>query len=578
MNFKLTEDQERIKKMVRNFAETKIAPIALKLDENNIFPEEIVKDMGQLSLMGLPYPTEFGGAGKDVVSYAVAVEELSRVDAGVGVILSAHVSLASWPILTFGTAKQKEKYLTPLAFGKKMGAFGLTEPNAGSDAGKTETTAVLQGEHYILNGSKIFITNGGYADIYVIFAVTTPGAGTKGISAFIVEKGWEGFTFGTHYNKMGIRSSATAELLFHNVKVPVENLLGEEGQGFKIAMQTLEGGRIGIAAQALGIAQGAYEKALNYAKERTQFGKPIAALQSVAFKLADMATKIRAARFMVYSAAALKQDHEPYGTESAMAKMYASDICLEVVNEAVQIYGGYGYIKGFAVERMYRDAKICTIYEGTNEIQKLVISHAILGKPSKTVAEPGGKAMYIPADTAKSQTRKGVIIKEGTPKERIALFIQYLKHENILGKSIPMPQGESIGDADKVCSVGRGLAAQKDLTIIQELAAVLGAEVGCSRPVAEEKQWLPLDRFVGISGQKFTGSFYLAIGISGQVQHLGGIREAKIVAAINSDDKAPIFSHADYGIVGDLYEIVPLLTQLLQNERGTHGDRSMGSN
>ncbi|MBP2667706.1 MAG: bcd3 [Firmicutes bacterium] len=387
MDFSLSTEQERIKNTVRDFAETNIAPIAFQLDEKSIFPEDIIKQLGAMSVMGLPYPVQYGGAGKDMICYALAVEELSRVDAGIGVALSAHVSLASWPIMAFGTEKQKEIYLTPLAGGNKLGAFGLTETDAGSDAGKTETTATLQGDHYLLNGAKIFITNGGYADIYVIFAVTTPGLGVKGISAFIVEKGWEGFTFGTHYNKMGIRSSATAELLFHNVKVPVENLLGKEGQGFKIAMQTLEGGRIGIAAQALGIAQGAYEKALGYAKERSQFGKAIAEQQVVAFKLADMATRIRAARFMVYSAAALKQNHESYGTESAMAKLFASDICLEVVNDAVQIFGGNGYIKGFAVERMYRDAKICTIYEGTNEIQKLVISHAILALPK---APPAG--------------------------------------------------------------------------------------------------------------------------------------------------------------------------------------------
>jgi butyryl-CoA dehydrogenase len=569
MDFTLTKEQQAVKQTVRDFAETQIAPIAFQLDEKNIFPEKIVQAMGQLSLMGLPYPARYKGAEKDIISYAIAVEELSRVDAGVGVVLSAHVSLGSWPIMEFGTEQQKGKYLTALASGEKIGAFGLTEPNAGSDASNTETTAVLQGDHYILNGSKIFITNGGYADIYVIFAVTTPGIGTRGISAFIVEKGWDGFTFGTHYNKMGIRSSATAELLFHNVRVPAENLLGKEGQGFKIAMQTLEGGRIGIAAQALGIAQGAYEKALGYAKERIQFDGPISNQQTVAFKLADMATKIRAARFMVYSAAALKQEHKPYGTESAMAKLYASDTCLEVVNEAVQIYGGYGYIKGFAVERMYRDAKICTIYEGTNEIQKVVISHAILGKSKKAPPSNAAGAASASADKvlpkSKEPSRKGIIIKEGTAKDKVASFLQYLRREGVIGKGAPAaPQGVTIGEADKVCSIGRGLAAQEDLPIIRKLAAALGAEVGCSRPIAEEKQWLPMDRFVGISGQKFTGSFYLAVGISGQVQHLGGIRDAKIVAAINSDEKAPIFSHADYGIVGDLYEIVPLLTQALQ--------------
>ena len=564
MNFKLTQEQESIKNTVREFAETKIEPIAFQLDEKSIFPEKIVKEMGQLSIMGLPFPSKYGGAGKDIISYAIAVEELSRVDAGVGVILSAHVSLASWPIMEFGTQNQKEKYLIPLASGNKIGAFGLTEDNAGSDAGKTETTAVLSGDHYIINGAKIFITNGGYADTYVILAVTTPGIGTKGISAFIIEKGWEGFTFGTHYNKMGIRSSATAELLFRDIKVPVENLLGKEGQGFKIAMQTLEGGRIGIAAQALGIAQGAYEKALSYAKGRIQFGKPISNQQAIAFKLADMATKIRAARFMVYSCAALKQEHESYGTESAMAKLYASDVCLEVVNEAVQIYGGYGYIKGFAVERMYRDAKICTIYEGTNEIQKLIISNAILQQPKKVSSQ---STSSVTTNIIGNKSRKCIIIKEGSTQQKVDSLINYIKIENIKSEvNLNLQSGGSIVDADKVCSVGRGLVAKQDLSIIQALADAMGAQVGCSRPIAEENEWMSLDRYVGISGQKFSGSLYFAIGISGQVQHLAGIRDANLIVAINIDEKAPIFLHADYGIVGDLYEIVPLLTKILLNK------------
>lgn len=378
MDFQLTEEQELIRQSVREFAETKVAPLSNELDQKSLYPEEIVKEMGELGFMGIPYSSEYGGSDGDMISYAIAVEELSRIDGGVGVILSAHTSLGTWPIAEYGNEEQKKKYLTPLASGEKVGAYGLTEPNAGSDAGGTQTTAVLNGDHYILNGSKIFITNGGPAETYVVFAVTTPGIGTKGISAFIVEKGWEGFTFGTHYDKMGIRSSATAELIFKNVKVPKENLLGKEGQGFKIAMTTLDGGRIGIASQALGIAQGAFDEALKFAKERVQFGKPIAKQQSIAFKLAEMATKIRAARFMVYSAAALKNDHKPFGMEAAMAKMYASEICLEVVNDAVQIHGGYGFIKEFAVERLYRDAKICTIYEGTNEIQRLVVSGHLL--------------------------------------------------------------------------------------------------------------------------------------------------------------------------------------------------------
>ena len=306
MLFKTTEQHEALRAKVRALAETEVKPQAFLMDKENQFPDEAVRKLAELGLMGIPYPKEYGGAGLDALSYAIAVEELSRVDGGTGVILSAHVSLGSWPIFAYGTEEQKQKYLVPLAKGEKLGAFGLTEPNAGSDAGGTETTALDKGDYWLLNGGKIFITNAPKADTYVVFAVTTPDIGTRGISAFIVEKGWEGFTFGDHYDKMGIRSSSTAELIFNDVKVPKENLLGKEGQGFKIAMSTLDGGRIGIAAQALGIAQGAYEAAVDYAKERVQFGKPIGFNQSVGFKLADMATKLRCARMLVYSAAELK--------------------------------------------------------------------------------------------------------------------------------------------------------------------------------------------------------------------------------------------------------------------------------
>lgn len=350
MLFQTTEAHEALRAKVREFAETEVKPLTFLLDKENEFPTEAIEKFAKMGMMGLPYPKEYGGAGSDVLSYAIAVEELSRVDGGTGVILSAHVSLGSYPIFAFGTEEQKQKYLVPLASGEKLGAFGLTEQNAGSDAGGTETTAVLEGDHYVLNGGKIFITNADKADTYVVFAVTTPDIGTHGISAFIVEKGWEGFTFGDHYDKMGIRSSSTAELIFNDVKVPKENLLGKEGEGFKIAMSTLDGGRIGIAAQALGIAQGAYENALEYSKEREQFGRPICQQQAIAFKLADMATKLRTARLLVYSAADLKENHEPYGLESAMAKQYTSDICLEVVNDALQIFGGTGYLKGMDVE------------------------------------------------------------------------------------------------------------------------------------------------------------------------------------------------------------------------------------
>ena len=557
MLFKTTAEHEALRAKVREFAESEVKPIAFMLDKNNEFPTEAIKKLGEMDLMGIPYPKEYGGAGLDALSYAIAVEELSRVDGGTGVILSAHVSLGSYPIMAFGTEEQKKKYLVPLAKGEKIGAFGLTEPNAGSDAGGTETTAVLEGDHYILNGEKIFITNAPKADTYIIFAVTTPDIGTKGISAFIVEKGWEGFSFGDHYDKLGIRSSSTAQLLFNDVKVPKENLLGKEGEGFKIAMATLDGGRIGIASQALGIAQGAYEHALEYAKERIQFGKPIAHQQIISFKLADMATKLRAARFLVYSAAELKENHEPYGMESAMAKQYASDICLEVVNDALQIFGGSGYLKGMEVERAYRDAKICTIYEGTNEIQRVVIAAHIIGKIAK---EEGSSKKKNPI----AGLRKKMILKDGTVEERVKTLVESLKadgYDFTVGIDLDTP----ITKADRVVSAGRGIGKKENMELIKNLAVQAGAAIGSSRPVAEEWKYVPLNRYVGMSGQKFNGNLYIACGISGAGQHLKGIKDATTIVAINSNANAPIFKNADYGIVGTIEEVLPVLTAALDN-------------
>ena len=550
MMYQTTQAHEELRTKVREFAEAEVKPIAFLLDQENRFPTDAVRKMGELGLMGIPYDVKYGGAGLDALSYAIAVEELSRVDGGTGVILSAHTSLGTYPIVAFGTEEQKAKYLPDLCSGKKIGAFGLTEPNAGSDAGGTETIAEDMGDHWLLNGNKIFITNGGEADTYVVFAVTTPDIGTRGISAFIVERGWEGFTFGEHYDKMGIRSSATCELIFNNVKVPKENLLGKEGQGFKIAMSTLDGGRIGIAAQALGIAQGAFEAAVEYSKERVQFGRPICQQQAIAFKIADMATKLRCARLLVYSAAAMKEAHVPYGMESAMAKQYASDIALEVTNDALQIFGGNGYLKGMEVERFYRDAKITTIYEGTNEIQRVVIASHILGKAGKAessapVAKRGGE----------TGERKKQILKDGTAQERVDALVAALKkdgHDFTVG----IPMDTPITQAERVVSAGKGIGEKKNMKLE-------GAAIGSSRPVAETLQYLPLDRYVGMSGQKFKGNLYIACGISGAGQHLKGIKDASTIVAINIDPNARIFKNCDYGIVGDVMEILPLLTKAL---------------
>ncbi|MCI7029655.1 MAG: acyl-CoA dehydrogenase [Clostridium sp.] len=378
MNFTLTKEQELVRQMVRDFAVNEVKPIAAEIDVTERFPMENVKKMGELGMMGIPFPTEFGGAGGDVLSYILAVEELSKVCATTGVILSAHTSLCASLINENGTPEQKEKYLRDLCTGNKIGAFGLTEPGAGTDAAGQQTTAVLDGDNYILNGSKIFITNGGVADTFIVFAMTDKSKGTKGISAFIVEKGFPGFSIGKKEDKLGIRASSTTELIFENCVVPKENLIGREGKGFGIAMKTLDGGRIGIAAQALGIAEGALDEAIKYMKERKQFGRPIAAFQGLQWMVAEMSTKIEAARFLVYKAAWLKENKQPYSIDAARAKLYAAEVAMDVTTKAVQLFGGYGYTKEYPVERMMRDAKITEIYEGTSEVQKMVISGSLL--------------------------------------------------------------------------------------------------------------------------------------------------------------------------------------------------------
>ncbi|MBU3217961.1 acyl-CoA dehydrogenase [Clostridium estertheticum] len=374
MNFNLNEEQKDLQTMFREFAEKEVKPLAHEIDEEERFPQETVKKMAELGIMGIPFPEEYGGSGIDYLTYTVAVEELSKACATTGVIVSAHTSLCASPIYEFGTEEQKQKYLVPLAQGTWLGAFGLTEPSAGTDASMQKTTAVLDGDNYILNGTKIFITNGGKADVYVILAMTDKTLGTKGISAFIVEKNFKGFSIGKKEEKMGIRGSSTCELIMENCIVPKENLLGKVGKGFSMAMKTLDGGRIGIAAQALGIAQGAINEAVLYVKERVQFGKRISQFQNCQFELADMQASTDAARLLVYRAACAKDNHEPFSHLAAMAKLVASEVASDVTRRAVQLFGGYGYCREYPVERMMRDAKITEIYEGTSEVMKMVIS------------------------------------------------------------------------------------------------------------------------------------------------------------------------------------------------------------
>ena len=383
MDFNLSKEHEMARTLFKEFAEKEVKPLAQEVDETEVFPRATVDKMAKFGFMGIPVPKQYGGQGCDALTYAMCVEELSKVCGTTGVIVSAHTSLCCDPIMTFGTEEQKQKYLVPLAKGEKLGAFGLTEPGAGTDAQGQQTKAVLDGDEWVLNGSKCFITNGKEADVYVIFAVTGKiekrGKMLKEISAFIVEKGTPGFTFGTKENKMGIRGSSTYELVFTDCRIPKENLLGQQGKGFNIAMHTLDGGRIGIAAQALGIAEGALETTINYVKERKQFGRSIAQFQNTQFQLADMATKVQAAQMMVYKAAMKKGEYAKnpkisYSVEAAMAKLYAAEVAMEVTTKAVQLHGGYGYIREYDVERMMRDAKITEIYEGTSEVQRMVIS------------------------------------------------------------------------------------------------------------------------------------------------------------------------------------------------------------
>lgn len=378
MDFGFSKQHLMLKQMYREFAENEVKPLAAEIDEEERFPVETVEKMVKAGFMGIPFPKKYGGEGGDTLGYIMGVEELSKACAATGVVLSAHVSLGAHPIYEFGTEEQKQKYLVPLAKGEKLGAFGLTEANAGTDASAQQTTAVLDGEHYILNGSKIFITNAGHAHTYIIMAMTDKSAGTRGISAFIVDADTEGFTVGPKEKKLGIRGSATCELIFENCRIPKENLIGKEGSGFKVAMKTLDGGRIGIAAQALGIAQGALDETIHYVKERKQFGRPISAFQNTQFQLADMAAKVEAARLLVYKAATYKDKGLPYAYEAAMAKLVASETAMEVTTKAVQLHGGYGYTREYPVERMMRDAKITEIYEGTSEVQKMVISANLL--------------------------------------------------------------------------------------------------------------------------------------------------------------------------------------------------------
>lgn len=563
MNYLLNEEQEAFRAEVREFVEKKIKPNSFDWDVNNVFPLEVIKEMGEKGWLGLPWPKEYGGMGKTFLEYSILVEEISRVDAGVGVFMSVHSSAATSPIMDWGSEEQKKYWVPQLASGEKLGAFVLTESEAGSDAGGLQTTAVLDGDEFVINGEKIYITNAPYADIYIVFALTTPGIGTRGITAFIVEKGTPGFEIPDTYGKMGLHSSSTGRLTFNNVRIPKENQLGPEGKGFNIAMTTLNGGRIGIGSQALGIAQGAFEEGLDHTKNRYQFGKPLAAIQDIQFKFADMGTKINAARHLVYTAAKMKDEGKDFLEAAAMAKLFASETAAFVTDTVLQMHGGAGFITGIPIERMYRDTRINRIYEGASEIQKIVISRSIIGKLDGASEKKESKEAANEKPKRKiTGERKNIIINEGSAEDRVNKLIDAIGIENL--KCEPCDINGSISDADRVVAFGMGLEKEEDMELINQLANATGSVVSASRPIAETRKWLPVDRYIGLSGQKFPGKNYIGVGISGAVQHLLGLKETSNIIVINNNENAPFFAEADYGIVGDYKEILPILIEKLQ--------------
>lgn len=552
--FKTTAKQEELRQKVRDFAHSELKPVVFHLDHENISPQETLYHFGRLGLFGIPYPQEYGGLGMDNVSYMIAIEELAREDGGTAATVLTHTSLGAYPVYIYGTEAQKAKYLAPMAKGEVLAGFAMTESNAGSDVAAMETTAVLEGSHYRLNGSKLFVTNAPLAHVYLVFAVTTPDIGVKGISAFIVEKDWKGISFSETYEKMGLRSSMTADLNFHDVMVPKANLLGEEGEGFKIAMSALDGGRIAVGAQALGMAEVAFDQAVEYSKDRRQFNKSICMQQAVAFKLAEMATKLRCAKMLIYNAADLKDNNLPYAMDAAMAKSYATEVCLEVADQSLQVFGGIGYLKGMDVERIYRDAKALTFSCGTNEVQKKFIANQLIGPMAKERV-----ALRKTKHMGETGERKGYML-DGSPEQQVEALLEALVAEGY-DFTVGIPMDTPVADADRIISVGNGIGCKENMAMIEELAKQAGACLGATRPIVETLGFLPLSRYVGISGQKFVGNLYIACGISGSSQHLKGVKDATTIVAINSNPEARIFRNADYGIVGDLEVILPLLAK-----------------
>jgi len=550
-----------LRAQARDFAEQVLAPAAAEIDRTEHFPDEIVRQMADLGYFGLRIPTAYGGKGLDMRSYVCVMEELARKCATATLYVSSANSLSTAPIVLNGTEPQKRAWLPGVVDGTGKITFALTEPGAGSDAASLRTTAVADGDDYILNGTKCFITFAPLAAHHIVYAKTDPSKGAKGITAFLVDQDMPGVIVGDHLDKMGQKGVPVSELIFQNVRVPKQRIIGEVNLGFINAMKTLSVGRIGVASMCLGMMQEAIELTISHLKGREQFGAPLSENQALRFTLAEMETKRNAARELVYRAAWLMDRGLDASAEAAMAKLFASEAGIEVVNKALQMFGGYGYARGSEIERIYRDIRICAIYEGASEVQKIVIAGELFGKSQKAAPKRAGD--IAPAPHPITGQRKRVILSQGDTAQKAAQLAEALKTDGY-DFSITAPIDTPVAQADRLVSAGRGIGARENMQLIIELAQAAGAAVSSSKPVAESLGYVAPDRFVGMTGQKFSGSLYIACGISGATPHLEGIKTAKTIVAINNDPSAPIFEACDYGVAADVTEFLPLLSAQLK--------------
>ena len=554
------ETHQALRMQAREFADRILAPAAGEIDKTEHFPEEIVRQMADLGFFGLRIPSEYGGKGLDMRSYVCVMEELARKCATATLYVSSANSLSTAPIVLSGTEEQKRAWLPGVVDGTGKITFALTEPDAGSDAASLRTTAVSDGDDYIINGTKCFITFAPLAEHHIVYAKTDPAKGAKGITAFLVDRDMPGVIVGDHLDKMGQKGVPVSDLILQNVRVPKQRIIGAVNLGFINAMKTLSVGRIGVASMCLGIMGEAIELAIQHLKGRSQFGAPLAENQALRFALAEMQTKFSAAQELVYRAAWLMDQGLDATAEAAMAKLFAAETGIEVVNKALQMFGGYGYSRGYAIERLYRDIRICAIYEGASEVQKIVIAGALFGKPQPN--SPVQTQRAAPAPHPITGQRKKIIFSEGDTARKAALLLDALKREGY-DFSISAPIDEAVSQADRLVSAGRGIGARENMHLIVALAQAAGAAVAGSKPVAESLGYVAADRFIGMTGQNFSGSLYFACGISGANPHLQGIKRAKTIVAINTDPKAPIFEACDYGVVADVTELLPQLSALM---------------